>query len=339
MRILYLIGNGFDLNVGLKTSYPSFLDYYMKQPLPPEIDEFGQECIVRLKDSIKNNISLWSDLELQFGKFTSKLGIANTSEHTVLDELDFISDDLRENLSRYIAGEDNKIVFSEESKQKFIECISKPEDYFRDYEKDAVKKLKRRVGQTTPNEIDFVSFNYTRTIENLIGDKKVIISGIGVNLPVHVHGYYDERMIFGVNDESQIDNEVLRNDEDAKEVLIKSQNNHTYAVGHTNKVQELINSAQLICVYGLSLGETDKYWWQQICTQLQQRNDLIVLLFWHFDRVGDYSNSGPKLNREKRKIVKRLLGFGRIDSVNKNNEERVFVSINAPIFDFLVENH
>ena len=28
MKILYIIGNGFDLNIGLKTSYTNFYDYY-----------------------------------------------------------------------------------------------------------------------------------------------------------------------------------------------------------------------------------------------------------------------------------------------------------------------
>lgn len=32
MNITYLIGNGFDLNLGLKTRYRDFYDYYVKQP-------------------------------------------------------------------------------------------------------------------------------------------------------------------------------------------------------------------------------------------------------------------------------------------------------------------
>jgi hypothetical protein len=89
----------------------------------------------------------------------------------------------------------------------------------------------------------------------------------------------------------------------------------------------------------MSLGETDKIWWQSICTQLQRRNDLMVLLFWHTDKLGDYSNNGPKLNREKRKIVEKLLNFGGLDPNTTNVSERVYVSINAPIFDFGIMEH
>ena len=29
MNITYIIGNGFDINIGLKTSYESFINYYL----------------------------------------------------------------------------------------------------------------------------------------------------------------------------------------------------------------------------------------------------------------------------------------------------------------------
>lgn len=68
MRILYLIGNGFDLHVGLKTSYFDFLKYYLHQPFPADIDDVGKRFITRLKADINQNFELWSDLELQYGK-------------------------------------------------------------------------------------------------------------------------------------------------------------------------------------------------------------------------------------------------------------------------------
>ena len=39
MKIVYLIGNGFDLNLGLKTSYRDFYKKYIKQKSNSEIVE------------------------------------------------------------------------------------------------------------------------------------------------------------------------------------------------------------------------------------------------------------------------------------------------------------
>lgn len=55
MNILYMIGNGFDIHIGLATSYHDFLQYYLKQPLP-DIDEVGKRYIKRLKQAINKDI-------------------------------------------------------------------------------------------------------------------------------------------------------------------------------------------------------------------------------------------------------------------------------------------
>ena len=63
MNITYIIGNGFDFNLGLKTSYKSFLDYYLKR-------DSGDRIIELFKDSIKQCNDLWSDVEIALGQST-----------------------------------------------------------------------------------------------------------------------------------------------------------------------------------------------------------------------------------------------------------------------------
>ena len=52
MRILYLIGNGFDINVGLHTSYSEFLQDYLQQEPTTELDLVGKRFINRLKSEL-----------------------------------------------------------------------------------------------------------------------------------------------------------------------------------------------------------------------------------------------------------------------------------------------
>ncbi len=339
MRLLYLIGNGFDLRVGLHTAYPDFLKYYLKQPLPTDSDDLSRHFVERLKDDIKSNIELWSSLELQFGKHLSKFGSVGSSVRTIEEELDIVNDDLRSKLSAYISEEDNKSFFAENAKKRFAEDILKPEAHLLDYEKTAIANHRAKLWHLTSNTIDFITFNYTRTIEHLLGKTPLKVGNFEVHEPIHIHGYHDSRMILGVDDVSQIENDKLKKSEYATDVLIKSACNHTYGVWHTNQSEDLISKAQLICCYGLSFGDTDRRWWKRVCSSLLKRNDVIVVIFEHSTDINNYSNSGPKLQNKKRQTIRRFLKQGGVDETTMNSLlNRVYVSINDPIFNIQIDD-
>lgn len=339
MRILYLIGNGFDIHVGLKTAYPSFLKYYLEQPLPTDIDERRQGYITRLKDDIKGNIKLWSALELQFGKHMSKLGKGNADN--ILEELDIINDDIRNNLSKYIALQDEKSFFTDNASKTFIKDLVAPELHLRDFEKSIIANQKTNAWRGTVNVVDIVSFNYTHTIEHLLGKapEQTYNNGVTINEPVHVHGYHDNRMIMGVDNINQIENDELKKLTYATETLVKSQCNHTYGVSHTDQTTSLINNAQFICIYGMSFGDTDKTWWRTVCSALKSRGFVYVIIFWHEDKLPNYSNSGPKLENLKRRVVNNFLAQGGIENPTRAElAKRIYVSVNDPIFDIQIKN-
>lgn len=71
MRILLIVGNGFDLNLGLPTSYRHFYKYYL------EHTESRNEHVNKLKSIIKDDIENWSDLELKLGEVTEQFTSPN----------------------------------------------------------------------------------------------------------------------------------------------------------------------------------------------------------------------------------------------------------------------
>lgn len=339
MRILYLFGNGFDLHVGLKTSYPEFLKYYLAQPIPTELDDVAQRYIKRLKEDIKNNIKLWSDLELRYGQHMSNLGGMGKAVHSLQEELDIINDDIRGNLSKYIAEQDTHGFFAENAKKRFLEDIIEPEKNLRDFERETVNNLRSNLWYRTHNHIDIITFNYTRTIEHLIGKTPIQVSPFEIHNPIHLHGYYDSRMIMGVNDASQIDNDQLRSLTYATDALVKPDNNHSYGTAHTNRCDNLINSAQLICCYGLSFGDTDKLWWKKICDELKNRPELFIIIYAHVDKTTDFSNSGHKMEYLMRQVKDHFLSQGGVDESERQRlAQRIFVSINDPIFNIQIDD-
>ena len=339
MRVLYLIGNGFDLHVGLKTSYPDFLKYYLAQPIPSELDDVAKRYIKRLKEDIKNNIELWSDLELRFGKHMSHLGKMGKEIHTLQEELDIINDDIRDNLSKYIADQDEHSYFADNAQKRFLEDVIAPEKNLRDFEREDVKIHKSNQWLRTPNIIDIITFNYTKTIEHLLGKTTVHVNPFEIHIPIHVHGYHDSRMILGVNDASQIENDQLRKLTYATDALVKPDNNHSYGVGHTNMCDTLIQNAQLICCYGLSFGDTDKLWWRKVCDEMRKRREILVIIYAHESNAINFANSGHKRENLMRQKKNYFLSQGGVEESERQSlSQRIFVSINDPIFNIQVDD-
>ena len=65
MGVVYIIGNGFDLQVGLPTRYSDFYKYYIGL-------KSKSESVKKLKEAINENPKDWSDLEIALAQHTSQ---------------------------------------------------------------------------------------------------------------------------------------------------------------------------------------------------------------------------------------------------------------------------
>ncbi len=68
MNIVYLIGNGFDLNLGMQTKYEHFYEYYLSN-----IQNGDSPHIKKLKNTIAQSKQNWSDLEEALGKYLNQI--------------------------------------------------------------------------------------------------------------------------------------------------------------------------------------------------------------------------------------------------------------------------
>lgn len=100
MNITFLIGNGFDVNLGLKTRYVNFYKYYTNledTDAPEVVKRFKSEINDFIKrDSKKQSADLidWRDLEVALGKWTAKI-TAEEVEPLYLDIIDSLRDYLK----------------------------------------------------------------------------------------------------------------------------------------------------------------------------------------------------------------------------------------------------
>ena len=246
MNITFLLGNGFDINIGMQTRYNDFYKYYLQQT-------DNNEHILALKDCIATEN--WSDLEEEFGKYTSKL----SDENMAID----LYNNLITNIKDFIIQEENKYEINSSDTSKMLNDLLNPESYLRPVETRALSKQKKHDDHYY---IQIITFNYTISLERLINfsDKTLIIRATqkgyerAVNGIEHIHGRTNERMVLGVNDISQIGNESFRDSLKIARRFIKPVCNKTYGLEHDTKCTNWLNASNLICLYGLSFGETDK---------------------------------------------------------------------------------
>jgi Bacteriophage abortive infection AbiH len=167
---LFVIGNGFDLSLGLRTSYGDFL----------KSDEFLQKINLTLFQYLKNvsETSRWIDIEFQLSVYSSKYLPTKLGNGGG----DFLSEYkvLKESLMEYILSIDMQI----------------------DEESCAYKMVKNHY---KPEESKVVSFNYTNSFDVILD--RIVTNSINISASEtrFVHGEAKKgNIIFGVDDSAAI---------------------------------------------------------------------------------------------------------------------------------------
>lgn len=324
MNITLMIGNGFDINLGLKTSYHSFLQYY-RQPTPSDTP-----TICRFKEMIDRNLDKWSDVELALGECTQHF----TGEHGS-DEFFECYDDIFDSLARYLAHAEQRLnsCSPEVLREGMLHALNTWEQGFRTQRKARIDQA--LIQHSGGYHFNFLVFNYTRTLDRCLAalthPRKTGIRmhngttyANSVEQVVHVHGFTDRDMILGVNDRSQIaDDNVFANrlifDTDR---LIKIAANRLYEENTDETAHQILRESHLLYVYGMSLGDTDQLWWQRVEELMHQRPTLHVIIYSH-NAPQDQLHYARFLQHENQ-IQLRLLNFFR--DPPKDIMERIHVT-------------
>ncbi|WP_274662129.1 AbiH family protein [Enterococcus lactis] len=111
MNITFLLGNGFDIQCGLETSYISFYEYILKKKYSLELfQEMDEKFVSKIDNMIyseiyksKDSIETWADLELQLGLFTKRLKEEN-QDASIAESFFDDFETLREDLNDYLKG-------------------------------------------------------------------------------------------------------------------------------------------------------------------------------------------------------------------------------------------
>lgn len=335
MNVTFLIGNGFDLQLGMRTDYKSFLEWYVNLLTDdPEI--------ARFRDHLKNEGAIWwSDAEIAMGEY-----LENFTDETITTYFKNIRD-FKLELSEYLKRENSKYDLT--SDPKVI-------DSFRSFILESAKDVMLHPRRFTLNEkwktnqtvVNFVTFNYTNTLDRLVESLKESGEALQrfpgatysyytkVGEIVHVHGTLDSSIIMGVDNLEQLHMEDIIDGSKIKRTLIKPTVNDELGNYEHELAANIIRQSDYLFFYGLSFGETDQTWWKLIRHRLFTNENCQAVLFTRAVD-GDINPIIPEdlldyVNGKKEEFLQKI----KIDPESKQYEsvrKRVFIIKNTNRLD------
>lgn len=283
MNITFLIGNGFDLNIGLATTYSAFLQEYAK---PSDKDS---DLLKYFKQKILKDAKMWSNAEMAFGAATEQfLADGYTAEDFCICHEDFCV-----KLAEYLLEQEQRLNYTalnDALVSGFVKGIQSYKSGFREAETGIITNAVNTFGGGFT--FNFISFNYTAVLDlclaaarkkaGVLGKRKMS-NGSSDNQfgkVLHVHGTVHRDMVLGVNDVGQIVAPQLFEgyDEEYINELIKQKTNEINEENSDKKAFELLKNSDLIYIYGMSTGKTDKLWWDRICDLMVKKGNLHIII-------------------------------------------------------------
>lgn len=341
MQITFLVGNGFDIRVGMKSSYRDFYNWYIKQPSSlPYIEQMKKD----IEDDLKTGSENWSDFERGLGKFTEHF------KKETVDAFFLCYDDAQMKLLEYLSEETKRFVssLSAEKIDKFRQGIIGYQSELSPKEKQVLQSVYPDKGNYDIN-VRFLSFNYTHWLDTFVkeasktplrtwaysGNQRKMVLSPSV---IHIHGTLDHLPVFGVNDETQIANKELLESSILKSILVKQNNIRDNGELWHEDAEQAIKNSNIICVFGMSMGITDSIWFERIMDWLKASGDRHVILFWH---TSDPSNLQSSLKRatNREKAKKGLTDYSGLqnNAVEAINERIHVIENSKVLFDVKLE--
>lgn len=338
MNITFMIGNGFDRNLGLKTKYSDFIKWYKETPATTE-------TLKGFRKHINDNEELWSAAEEELGRYTARFNVGAGAAFYECHK------DICEHLAGYLKDEQGKFesqVIINEIENTFsqLKALTSP---FHTQEKEKLDAIFS--SHKADNVVfNFITYNYTDTLDQcleIVRKKQGLLGSHrygstthnhAVGTIHHVHGTVNAQMVFGVNDKSQIAKPEIFECEYGdlyEELLIKQQANQGYQEHTDAKAKKLLDDSNILYIYGMSIGATDKLWWERVCAWLAGNPNRHVIFFC-YDMPGEGVIDTDRKIAE-RKARRTITKYSKLDDQKKQAIESQIHVTNANLFQGLTD--
>lgn len=328
MKVTFIIGNGFDLRLGMRTSYKDMYNQYLQTDSSClAVKEFKEH----LASDKENEYETWADFEIAMGEYASHFDNENDFITCIRDFKAFVIHYLEDEQSKYFS------YLREKGMYNLYNAIMTEslESFYKGQTRNVVNEINYLGGSVSIIEnCDFITFNYTTVLDFLANQCSRFKDSPLVNRIVHIHGKIGEDIVLGINDITQFNKLKFPVTRRVKRAFIKPEFNNQYDERRVIDAINKIKQSDVICIYGMSLGDSDEMWRNQIYNWLLADKNHHLVYYVYDTKTFDSWNRDAIMDEEE--IRKDAL----LDKLCKLKEERdsLFSQIHIPvgfdIFDF-----
>jgi hypothetical protein len=257
--VTFILGNGFDMALNLKTSYRDYYEYLKEKKSDNKIIK-----------AIQTEPENWADLE-------ERLGLHTFNDDFTFDQFfkDYI--ELLKELKIYLKKQESLFVEPEKlnSEHHIFNII---EENLNAHSQKVPADIITQIFNRT-RKINFITFNYTNTIDRLVDKfKRTRQSYLEITLPIHIHGNLAGPMALGVNDKTQYNKEHCPEDFQMYFEKFNYTTNNALDDAYLEMKNKIFESNVLIC-FGTSFGKTDQDYWKLVGEWLQESYSNKILIY------------------------------------------------------------
>lgn len=250
--------------------------------------------------------------------------------------------DILEGIIEYVSSERNRFSADDLNENALDALKNGLRDFYfelKPTEKSTIQTMFQN-DQNSHSTIKFVSFNYTDVLDKCI--EQVSKQPLKVwkhgstemhftcdPEVIHVHGLTDHFAFLGVDDEKQVANKEFLKEPLFHDVMIKPKSITAAGEFWHQQAEQLINYSRIICVFGMSLGETDAKWWKLILNWLKGNSANHVILFWHTNNPVGKRNLFKYRSQEEKTRAKLLAFDDKNNPASDECRQRIHVVINT----------
>ena len=321
-NVTFIIGNGFDLGLGMKTKYTDVYDGYIYSPSKSQvISDFKTELQSHNSDNYKN----WSDFEMAMAEYARRL----TSE----DELIECVRDFKGFMVNHLKQENNRMLELINDKGYLNNLVKEFERsldlFYIGLTRNDINSIKNLLNNANI-ERQYVSFNYTSTFEAFLilrfKSQKIL-----ENTPIHIHGDLNNDVVLGIDNIEQLKYTPYLLTRKGKRAFVKTIFNEQYDKTRVETAEKIISQSNIICVYGFSMGESDKTWTDLLANWLIENPEHHLVVYQYDETEYNYYNRDEIMDVEDEKkelLLKKL----RID--NEQILNQIHIPIGEKLFNF-----
>lgn len=318
--ITFILGNGFDLSLHIKTSYEHVYNTYIDTPSSTDV-------IVSFKNELKKRkpFDKWSDFEMGMAEYAGTL----SSEEEFIECIR----DFKRHMVEHLRKEDKQLESLVQGGFYNSQIVHELERSFEKFYGGFSPNVRVEFDRLTDKEFwnyNVITFNYTKSLEYLhvakFKQQKMLM-----NPPLHIHGDLYNDVVLGVNNVEQIKRADYKLTKKGCRAFVKTFFNEQYDKDRVLTAKKMIESSTIICTYGFSLGESDQLWVDLIVEWLKKDVNHHLVVYKYDTTTYNRQVYDEVMDVEDEKRGELMYHLGINDS---NLESQIHIPVGYDIFNF-----